>query len=71
MVTTEQIKDLENRVKDLKSYLQIEAKQIEITNLEEKTFSPDFWNNPKEAEVIMKQLRNKNNGPQIINERLH
>ncbi|PQJ18660.1 peptide chain release factor 2 [Nonlabens tegetincola] len=59
MVTTEQIKDLENRVKDLKSYLQIEAKQIEITNLEEKTFSPDFWNNPKEAEVIMKQLRNK------------
>ncbi|CEN36075.1 Peptide chain release factor 2 [Capnocytophaga cynodegmi] len=32
---------------------------IEITNEEEKTFAPDFWNNPKEAEKIMKELRAK------------
>lgn len=32
---------------------------IEITNEEEKTFAPDFWNNPKEAEKIMKELRGK------------
>lgn len=32
---------------------------IEITNEEEKTFAPDFWNNPKEAEKIMKELRVK------------
>ncbi|MGB5981076.1 MAG: peptide chain release factor 2 [Nonlabens sp.] len=59
MITAEQIKELEGRVVKLKDYLQIEAKKIEITNLEEKTFSPDFWNDPKSAEIIMKQLRNK------------
>jgi len=37
----------------------IDAKLIEITNEEEKTFAPDFWNNAKEAEVIVKNLRSK------------
>ena len=59
MITAEQVKELQERVSKLKNYLQIDAKQIEITNLEEKTFSPDFWNDPKEAEGIMKVLRNK------------
>ncbi len=59
MITAEQIRELQTQVKQLKDYLQIEAKSIEIRNLEEKTFSPDFWNDPKGAEVIMKQLRNK------------
>lgn len=59
MITAEQIKELQSQVSKLKDYLQIEAKSIEITNLEEKTFSPDFWNDPKAAEIIMKQLRNK------------
>ena len=59
MITAEQVKELQERVEKLKDYLQIDAKQIEITNLEEKTFSPDFWNTPKDAEVIMKLLRTK------------
>ena len=37
----------------------IDAKLIEITNEEEKTFAPDFWNNAKEAEVLVKNLRSK------------
>ncbi len=37
----------------------IDAKLIEITNEEEKTFAPDFWNNAKEAELIVKNLRSK------------
>ena len=37
----------------------VDAKLIEIANEEEKTFAPDFWNNPKEAENIVKNLRNK------------
>lgn len=32
---------------------------IEITNEEEKTFAPDFWNNAKEAEIIIRNLRSK------------
>jgi peptide chain release factor 2 len=59
MITADQIAQLQERTIALKEYLQIESKQIEIRNLEEKTFSPDFWNNSKEAEAIMKVLRNK------------
>jgi peptide chain release factor 2 len=59
MITADQIAQLQERTIALKEYLQIESKEIEIRNLEEKTFSPDFWNNSKEAEAIMKVLRNK------------
>ena len=40
-------------------HLQIDRKTIEISNDEEKTVAPEFWDNPKEAEVFMKQLRYK------------
>ncbi|WP_155848726.1 peptide chain release factor 2 [Capnocytophaga cynodegmi] len=59
MINNEQVKDLVNRLGALRRYLDIDAKLIEITNEEEKTFAPDFWNNPKEAEKIMKELRAK------------
>ena len=59
MVTQEQIKNLSERVSKLKGYLEIENKLIEISNEEEKTAAPDFWNNPKEAEILMKSIRFK------------
>ena len=59
MINSDQVKDLKSRIEDLYKYLQIEKKQIEITSDEEKTVSPEFWDNPKEAEVFMKQLRSK------------
>ena len=61
MITQDQLKDISNRVEKLKDYLEIDKKLIEISNEEEKTANPDFWNNPKEAEKIMKQLRFKQN----------
>ena len=59
MVTQEQLKNLSERVSKLKGYLEIENKLIEISNEEEKTAAPDFWNNPKEAEILMKSIRFK------------
>ncbi|MEK6493800.1 peptide chain release factor 2 [Myroides odoratimimus] len=59
MVTTEQQKDIIDRLGALRRYLDIDKKLIEITNEEEKTFAPDFWNNPKEAEIIVKALKSK------------
>ncbi len=59
MITQEQIKNISDRISKLKQYLNIEQKLIEITNDEEKTVAPDFWNNPKEAEAFMKELRIK------------
>ena len=59
MITQEQLKDIAIRIEKLKSYLEIDKKLIEIANEEEKTANPDFWNDPKAAEVVMKELRFK------------
>ncbi len=59
MITQEQLKNITERVSKLKSYLDIDKKLIEISNEEEKTANPDFWNKPKEAEIVMKELRFK------------
>ena len=57
MVTADQIKSLGERLERLASYLNLEQKRIYIINEEEKTASPEFWNDPKEAEKVMKALR--------------
>ncbi|WP_430400580.1 peptide chain release factor 2 [Flavobacterium sp.] len=59
MITTEQVKDIIERLGALRRYLDIDKKLIEISNEEEKTFAPNFWNNAKEAEVIVRNLRSK------------
>ncbi|MFL9844395.1 peptide chain release factor 2 [Flavobacterium rhizosphaerae] len=59
MTNTEQIKGIIERLGALRRYLDIDRKLIEIANEEEKTFAPDFWNNAKEAEIIVRQLRSK------------
>jgi len=59
MITNEHINKLQERIGKLKTYLDIDKKIIEISNEEEKTANPNFWNNPKEAELVMKNLRSK------------
>lgn len=59
MFNSDLLKDLSQRINDLHTYLQIENKQIEIANEEERAASPNFWDNPKEAEAFMKELRSK------------
>ncbi len=57
MITSDQINALGKRVEALSSYLKLEEKRITISNLEEKTADPSFWEDPKEAEATMKQIR--------------
>ncbi|MFN7045234.1 MAG: peptide chain release factor 2 [Flavobacterium sp.] len=59
MINTEQVRDIIDRLGALRRYLDVDAKLIEIHNEEEKTFAPDFWNNAKEAEIIVRNLRSK------------
>ncbi|MFN3272808.1 MAG: peptide chain release factor 2 [Cloacibacterium caeni] len=59
MITTDQLKDTQKRIEDLHKFLQIEKKKLEIINDDEKTAAPEFWDNPKEAEVFLKKLRSK------------
>jgi peptide chain release factor 2 len=42
---------------NLGTIFDLDRKLIEIKNEEEKTFDPNFWNDPKAAEAIMKSLR--------------
>ena len=59
MITNEHINKLQERIGRLKTYLEIDKKNIEISNEEELTANPAFWNNPKEAEIVMRNLRFK------------
>ncbi|APD07998.1 peptide chain release factor [Flavobacteriaceae bacterium UJ101] len=58
MITQDQIKTLNDRIQKLNTYLRIDQKKIEIENEEEKTNVPEFWNDQKEAQKVMKHLRN-------------
>ncbi|MDT0558801.1 peptide chain release factor 2 [Ichthyenterobacterium sp. W332] len=59
MITSDNIKDLMQRVSALRQYLDIDKKTIEISNEEEQTFDPNFWNDSKAAEQVMQSLRSK------------
>ncbi|MBO3117560.1 peptide chain release factor 2 [Winogradskyella sp. DF17] len=59
MITSDQIKNLNTRLGKLRQYLDLDAKLIEISNEEEQTFDPNFWNDSKKAEQVMRSLREK------------
>jgi peptide chain release factor 2 len=59
MTTQEQIKDIQDRLESLKGYLEIDAKRTEAEEEDVRTQDPDFWNKPKEAEALLKKLKQK------------
>ncbi|WP_370391009.1 peptide chain release factor 2 [uncultured Winogradskyella sp.] len=59
MITADQIKNLNTRLAKLRQYLDLDAKLIEISNEEEQTFDPNFWNDSKKAEQVMRSIREK------------
>lgn len=59
MIHHEQLTGLKQRIDDLYKYLEIEKKEVEIANDTEKSAAPDFWDDPKKAEVFLKQLNSR------------
>ncbi len=59
MITQDQLKDLEQRIEQLHGYLKIGDKEFELKEDELKTQDPEFWNDPKSAEALMKKIRSK------------
>ncbi len=57
MVSSEQLQELDRRLDALKAYLDIDEKKILIINEEEKTAAPEFWDDHKAAETVMKKIR--------------
>ncbi|WPP50908.1 peptide chain release factor 2 [Catalinimonas niigatensis] len=58
-MTKDQLKDLKARVSALRGYLDYDKKRAEIEDEEAISIQPDFWNNPQEAEQIMKSIQGK------------
>ena len=56
MITLEQIRELQERVKGLESCLDIAAKRKEVAAKTQETLAPDFWGEPKAAEAFLKKL---------------
>ena len=57
MVTQEQFKDITNRIEKMRDYLAIEDKRQCVHEEDLRTQDPTFWDDPKKAEEILKQLR--------------
>lgn len=57
MVNQEQLKELSARIQAISDYLKIDEKRVQLQEGELKTQDPDFWNDPKKAEVEMKSIR--------------
>ncbi|MEO8069160.1 MAG: peptide chain release factor 2 [Flavobacteriales bacterium] len=57
MATAFQIDELVQRLEALKGYLQVEDKRGLILEEEKYTHDPDFWNDQKKAQVVIKKIR--------------
>ena len=55
MITIEQIHNLAKRVESLKDFLLIDNKRVTISEREEKSLEPGFWDDPKSAEKFQKE----------------
>ena len=61
MITQDQLKELQQRKEDLKRYLDIDSKKIEVEEEELRTHVPDFWQDQKAAEAQMKKIKSLRN----------
>ena len=59
MLNADQIQSASERVLALKGYLAIERKRIDIQEDEKLSQDPEFWNDAKEAEKVMRRMRGK------------
>jgi|TARA_B110000977_G_scaffold27702_1_gene35125 peptide chain release factor 2 len=56
MVTSEQIKDFQDRLVALINYLDIDVKRNRVEEDEKVSQQADFWNDPKKAELFLKAI---------------
>lgn len=59
MITSDQLEDLKKRLSDLRGYLEIDRKLREIEEETQTTLAPGFWDDPQQAEALMKKTNAK------------
>lgn len=57
MVNNDQFKELKRRIDALYGYLKVDEKRAEIHEKELRAQDPTFWDDPAQAEVVLKQTR--------------
>lgn len=57
MITSDQFKHIESRVADLRRYLDIDSKKIEVEEEELRTHVADFWDDHDKAEAQMRKIK--------------
>ncbi|MDR3340931.1 MAG: peptide chain release factor 2 [Candidatus Symbiothrix sp.] len=57
MITIDQLREVLERESALRGYLDVDAKTIQLEEEELRTQAPDFWEDPKRAEVQMRKVR--------------
>ncbi|NJO87336.1 MAG: peptide chain release factor 2 [Lewinella sp.] len=60
-MTTDQLKDLQARLGLLKQYLDVAQRQRQIQDLEQQSLDPQFWDEPKRAQALLKELKTHKN----------
>ncbi|MEH0156938.1 peptide chain release factor 2 [Limibacter armeniacum] len=58
-MNSSQLKELKARVDALRGYLDYDNKVKQIEEEEKQTTAPNFWDDPKQAEVILKEIKGK------------
>ncbi|NNC94391.1 MAG: peptide chain release factor 2 [Chitinophagales bacterium] len=57
MMNKEQLQNVKSRVDALRRYLDVERRQDDIREDERASTQPDFWNDPKKAEALMRKIK--------------
>ncbi|MBK7850187.1 MAG: peptide chain release factor 2 [Bacteroidetes bacterium] len=58
-MTTDQLKEIKERVEALRGHLDIDSKLSAIKQEEAQSHAPGFWDNPKAAEKLLKGIKQK------------
>ncbi len=56
-MTIEQLKEIQARLAVIRGHLDIDKRSISVSELQDQTLNPDFWNDSKLAESIMRDLK--------------
>ncbi|MEL7248411.1 MAG: peptide chain release factor 2 [Bacteroidota bacterium] len=60
-MTAEQLQKLHSRLDQLRHYLDVPEREHKLAELEQHMLNPNFWDDPKRAEGIMKALKSHKN----------
>ncbi|MBL7820727.1 MAG: peptide chain release factor 2 [Saprospiraceae bacterium] len=66
-MTVDQLKDLKKRLSELRRFLDIDKKKIELEDKEQQTMDPEFWSQAQRAELIMKEIKSAKNWMESFN----